>query len=127
MTLHYSLYILLSKLKSISARPNLVQLLDFWICRACLVSQRVMPSSAYALARYWLRVDGVLVRVIETRIWARFEDGKPWLRETTWREASFAQLGALGLSTDPRAYANPDAFVASIPIVETSVDAIFIE
>ena len=94
---------------------------------ASLLSQRVMPTSAYVLARYWLRVDGVLIRVIETRVWARFENGKRWLRETTWREASFAQLGTLGLSTDPRAYANPDLFVASIPIIETAVDAIFIE
>jgi type 2A phosphatase activator TIP41 len=85
-----------------------------------------MPTSAYALARYWLRVDGVVVRVVETRLWARFEDGKPWLRERTCREATFTQLAALGLSVDPRAYTNPDLFVSTLPVVSSAVEAIFL-
>lgn len=51
----------------------------------------MMPNSFYLLLRYFLRVDGVHVRLNETRIYHEFS----WnylLREYTSREASMGAL-----------------------------------
>jgi type 2A phosphatase activator TIP41 len=82
------------------------------------LSQRVMPDSAYLLARHSLRVDDVIVRVYDTRIWVRFDTEPPIaIREVTMREATWARLAEEGLPTDCAAYINPDAFAATLPLV----------
>ena len=49
---------------------------------------RVMPTAFFALQRLFVRVDDVLVRVIDTRVWYRF--GAPTvIREQTHREQTF--------------------------------------
>ncbi len=50
-----------------------------------------MPASFFLLARFMLRVDGVLLRLEDTRLWG--QAGVPFLlRETSSREASFDDL-----------------------------------
>jgi hypothetical protein len=77
-----------------------------------------MPDSAYVLARHSLRVDEVIVRVYDARIWIRFDTEPPVaIREVTMREATWARLAEEGLSTDCAAYINPDLFAAALPLV----------
>ena len=107
-----------------------------------------MDTSAYILARFWLRVDGVIIRVHETRVWARFPPSSPAtaaeaafsdtepavdapsqppvLREVTRREASWALLGQLGLSQEAGQYTNPDQFAGNIPVISTKYEAIYL-
>ena len=52
---------------------------------------RVMPSRFFVLARYWLRVDHVLVRSVDTRVHYAF--GDPYmLVESSVREATYDEL-----------------------------------
>lgn len=53
--------------------------------------QRVMPSSFFILLRYFLRIDNVMLRVNDTRIY--HELGKNYLlREFTSREAKVQDI-----------------------------------
>ncbi len=55
------------------------------------VRLRVMPTTFFILQRFYLRVDGVLVRIIDTRIFG--EKGVPYLlREWTRREEKIADI-----------------------------------
>ncbi|XVF01347.1 hypothetical protein REPUB_Repub04eG0080100 [Reevesia pubescens] len=60
------------------------------------VKVRVMPSSWFLLLRFWLRVDGVLMRLRDTRMHCVFdESANPViLRERCWREGTFQVLSA---------------------------------
>jgi len=52
---------------------------------------RVMNDSWYVLLRSYVRVDGVKVRVLDTRLYHDFATGHI-LREFTHREASYEEL-----------------------------------
>ncbi|XP_035985256.1 TIP41-like protein isoform X3 [Fundulus heteroclitus] len=55
------------------------------------VKIRVMPSSFFLLQRFFLRVDGVLIRINDTRLY--YEDGRDYmLREFSTRENTIAEL-----------------------------------
>jgi type 2A phosphatase activator TIP41 len=57
------------------------------------VKLRVMPSCFFALQRLFIRVDDVMFRVFETRLYHEF--GKPFVvRESQRRESTYAALGA---------------------------------
>lgn len=63
--------------------------------------QRVMPSSYFILLRYFLRVDNVLVRINDTRIFHDFTTNYI-LREFTNKESSIHKLNLpLPLFADP--------------------------
>lgn len=50
-----------------------------------------MPTCWFALLRFWLRVDNVIMRLRETRVFCAFRDGVPVvLRERQAREETFA-------------------------------------
>ena len=49
---------------------------DHGMCKL-VVKLRVMQSCWYALMRYWLRVDGVLVRCYDTRLFCAFNQEDP--------------------------------------------------
>ena len=72
---------------------------------------RVMPKCWYVLLRYWLRVDGVLVRLRETRLFCKLGGGGPptVLRERTLREETFDQLRARGAPAAVAQYADGEA------------------
>lgn len=69
------------------------------------VKFRVMPTGYFLLYRYFLRVDGVLVRVVDTRYY--YETGKPYvLRERSFREAKFNEIDhpSVAVANDPSEY-----------------------
>ncbi|KAM8834602.1 TIP41-like protein [Synchiropus picturatus] len=65
------------------------------------VKIRVMPTSFFLLMRFFLRVDGVLIRINDTRLY--HEAGKSYmLREFSTRESNIADLKVpAALQTDP--------------------------
>lgn len=66
------------------------------------VKIRVMPTSFFVLMRFFLRVDGVLIRVNDTRLY--HEAGKSFmLREFSMRESRMEELKGVpaALFTDP--------------------------
>nr|UVK35481.1 TIP41-like family protein [Gleditsia microphylla] len=83
------------------------------------VKVRVMPSSWFLLLRFWLRVDGVLIRLRDTRMHCIFGGtANPIvLRETCWRESTFQALSAKGHPFDSAAYSDPSSTSQRLPIV----------
>lgn len=66
----------------------------------CSVKIRVMPSSFYILLRYFLRIDGVMFRINDTRIYHEF--GQDYLlREFTSREAKVEDIRASSFCIEP--------------------------
>ena len=58
---------------------------------------RVMNDSWYILLRSYVRVDGVMVRILDTRLFHDFQTCHI-LREFTHREGSFDELRQAGFS-----------------------------
>ncbi|XP_057964097.1 TIP41-like protein [Malania oleifera] len=83
------------------------------------VKVRVMPSCWFLLLRFWLRVDGVLMRLRDTRIHCAFADhsNPVILRESCWREATFEGLAAKGYPSDSAAYNDPSIISQRLPVV----------
>ncbi|XP_074348239.1 TIP41-like protein isoform X1 [Apium graveolens] len=83
------------------------------------VKVRVMPSCWFLLLRFWLRVDGVLMRLRDTRIHCIFGEGKKpvILRECCWREATFQALASKGYPSDCAAYIDPSSISQRLPII----------
>lgn len=80
------------------------------------VKIRVMPSSLFILARYYLRVDGVLARINDVRIY--HEKNKRYLlREYTNREARLSNLN-LPVST----VINPNELMSHLPLIHSSYE-----
>lgn len=69
------------------------------------VKFRVMASGFFLLYRFFLRVDGVLVRVIDARLYYEVENGFV-LRERSYREAKFSEIAhpSVAVSNDPTEY-----------------------
>ncbi|PSC73022.1 TIP41 isoform X1 [Micractinium conductrix] len=86
-----------------------------------LLKVRVMPRCWYVLLRFWLRVDHVMVRLRETRVFCRF-DAPPaaaarLLREVRHHEGTFAALRAAGAPAEGPAYSDPDTAAAALMAV----------
>ncbi|KAJ8484853.1 hypothetical protein OPV22_017338 [Ensete ventricosum] len=86
------------------------------------VKVRVMPSCWFLLLRYWLRVDGVLMRLRDTRVYCSFASDdkvKPIIiRENCWREATIQSLSVQGFPSGSAAYADPNLISQNLPIVK---------
>ncbi|KFK30065.1 hypothetical protein AALP_AA7G212100 [Arabis alpina] len=84
------------------------------------VKVRVMPSSWFLLLRFWLRVDGVLMRLRETRMHYVFGKGETptVLRESCWREATFQSLFAKGYPVDIAVYSDPSTISQRLPVIK---------
>lgn len=69
------------------------------------VKFRAMPTGFFLLHRFFLRVDGVLIRVIDTRMHYELEKGYV-LRERSFREAQFDEIShpEKAVSNDPSEY-----------------------
>ncbi|KAJ3706013.1 hypothetical protein LUZ61_009718 [Rhynchospora tenuis] len=82
------------------------------------VKVRVMPSCWFLLLRFWLRVDGVLMRLRDTRVYCAFDEngGEPVIiREINWRESP---ISALSAKADPAVYGDdPNAIKERLPVV----------
>uniref|UniRef100_A0A7S0RYW5 TIP41-like protein n=1 Tax=Chlamydomonas leiostraca TaxID=1034604 RepID=A0A7S0RYW5_9CHLO len=73
---------------------------------------RVMPRAWLLLLRFWLRVDGCMVRVREARLFCRTDSAEARsriIREVKWCEGEFGTLRAAGAPGDGPAYADGDA------------------
>ncbi|OAY84050.1 TIP41-like protein [Ananas comosus] len=68
-----------------------------------------------------LRVDGVLMRLRDTRVYCAFGsngNAEPVvLRESCWREATIQSLSAQGIPSDSAAYGDPNLIVHKLPII----------
>jgi type 2A phosphatase activator TIP41 len=94
---------------------------DHGMCKL-VVKLRVMTSCWYALMRYWLRVDGVLVRCYDTRLFCAFNQEDPnaaqpprpsrVVREVKRCECSLEHLARMGInaatSASIAAHGDPD-------------------
>lgn len=87
------------------------------------VKVRVMPKCWYVLLRFWLKVDGLLVRLRETRLFCAFskEAQEPHvLREVKHCEGTFQELRKAGAPPEGSAYGDADTaaqvFVAIAPV-----------
>jgi type 2A phosphatase activator TIP41 len=70
---------------------------------------RVMDTCFFCLQRFWLRVDGVLLRIYETRLFHEF--GKSFvLREFHAREETFENLKKRGMPITSVSYKDPNVF-----------------
>jgi type 2A phosphatase activator TIP41 len=67
------------------------------------VKLRVMPTCAYILSKLFLRLDGVLLRLRECRLFVDFARMKLY-RDITWREINWSDLTLHQLPTDVRAW-----------------------
>ncbi|KAF9600225.1 hypothetical protein IFM89_005049 [Coptis chinensis] len=83
------------------------------------VKVRVMPSGWFLLLRFWLRVDGVLMRLRDTRMYCSFKNNADpiVLRESCWREATFQSLSGKGYPSDSAAYSDPNLISQRLPVV----------
>ncbi|XVE93458.1 hypothetical protein REPUB_Repub01dG0194500 [Reevesia pubescens] len=83
------------------------------------VKVRVMPSSWFLLLRFWLRVDGVLMRLRDTRMHCVFDQSQNpvILRERCWRESTFQALSAKGYPTDSASYSDPSIISQRLPVI----------
>ncbi|XP_021750798.1 TIP41-like protein [Chenopodium quinoa] len=81
---------------------------------------RVMPSGWFVLLRFWLRVDGVLMRLRDTRLHCVFRENSfpVVLRESCWRECSFSALAAKGYPVDVASYNDPSIISERLPIIK---------
>ena len=69
------------------------------------VKLRVMPTCAYILARLFVRVDNVIIRLRETRILIDFFGIKPQIfRDITWKECHWDDLTKKNLPTNVKAW-----------------------
>jgi hypothetical protein len=60
---------------------------------------RVMPKCFYVLQRLVMRVDGVIVRIRDTRVFHEFGSNAIFM-DTSWRELPWSKLAEHGLPTD---------------------------
>lgn len=84
------------------------------------VKVRVMPSSLFILARYYLRIDGVLARINDTRLYHELSE-RYILREYTNREAKLGNL-ELPIST----VVNPSELMNHLPLIESRYEKLIL-
>ncbi|CAK9815354.1 TIP41-like protein [Anthophora quadrimaculata] len=78
----------------------------------CSVKIRVMPTSFFILLRYFLRIDGVMLRINDTRIYHEF--GQDYLlREYTSREAKVEEIRA-----PPSLFTEPSEIAPHLPLTD---------
>ncbi|XP_071531518.1 TIP41-like protein isoform X1 [Panulirus ornatus] len=87
----------------------------------CVVKVRVMPSGFFVVFRHYLRVDQVIVRVNDTRLYSPV-GASHILRESSTREAPIPKL-----QVDSSLYNNPDLVWQYLPLVKEKVDKIVVE
>lgn len=93
---------------------------------------RVMPKCWFVLLRYWLRVDGVLIRLRETRFFCDVTDtdasGAPRVvRETQHREETWESLRARGAPCEPKQFPDADQAASVLLAAGGPVDVVFHE
>jgi len=84
------------------------------------VKYRVMPDRMLVLARFFLRLDGVIVRIRDTRVFVEFATGEV-IREYIEREEKYNTVRTkLGARDDiPRVMRQPDLLTELCSVVKT--------
>eukprot|EP00850_Spirogloea_muscicola_P003609 SM000014S00397 [mRNA] locus=s14:1148346:1151401:+ [translate_table: standard] len=95
------------------------------------VKTRVMPRCWFVLLRYWLRVDGALMRLRDARLFCPFSENPvevpKVLREWSHREETFESLAKRGLPAMPASYADPTMALDVIKVVASKVETLCID
>lgn len=73
-----------------------------------------MPSFLFVLARFFLRVDAVLVRVIDARYFHRYGTNT-LVKETTYQHCRYTDLPT---SLHPSMLTNPDLVASRLPVLK---------
>ncbi|XP_053305757.1 TIP41-like protein [Spea bombifrons] len=81
------------------------------------VKIRVMPSGFFLLLRFFLRVDGVLIRMNDTRLYHE-ADKSFMIREYTSREDKIGNLSHV----PPPLYTEPNEISQYLPVLETTYE-----
>lgn len=93
------------------------------------VRVRVMPQCWFVLFRFFLRVDGVAVRVRETRLYCAFDshaaDRSLVTRETTHSEGTFQELRRAGAPCTDAAFSDGDAAAAALAAAAPSCTKLY--
>lgn len=83
----------------------------------CSIKCRFMKNCFLILVTFFLRVDGVLLRCVETRFY--HEMGSDTVtRERTIREESWQSLIKRGKPSKPSDYTDPTTFASRLPIIQ---------
>jgi serine/threonine-protein phosphatase 2A activator len=96
------------------------------------VKVRVMPSCFFSLQRLWLRVDSMLIRVIDTRVYHEFtshikdNNKQTLIFEKSLREITFDELKQLGMSINNRDYTKPEIFIEKLPILKKWNEVVYL-
>ncbi|XP_075212084.1 TIP41-like protein [Lycorma delicatula] len=85
------------------------------------VKIRVMEWGFFLLLRYFLRVDGVMIRANDTRFYHEF-DADYIVREITTREAKISEL-----NIPPTAMADQNSLVPEIPLRRTVIEKLVLK
>jgi type 2A phosphatase activator TIP41 len=91
-------------------------------CSLMAIKVRVMPEMFFVLCRFYLRVDHVMVRVCDTRLFGE-TNSNFLLREWTLREAKYSDLSP----TDLDNVRDSNIIWQSLPIIESKSHKIYIE
>lgn len=90
------------------------------------VKLRVMPERMLLLSRFFLRVDGVLFRLRDTRVFVEFGDGRV-VREYTAMEDSYQAVERAcvgqGRAADTAVFRDPDAMARVLTVRERIVES----
>ncbi|GAM23794.1 hypothetical protein SAMD00019534_069690 [Acytostelium subglobosum LB1] len=89
------------------------------------VKVRAMTTGIFVLQRFFLRVDDVLIRCIDTRLYHEFEHSGYCLLETTVKEASYDHLRPL-FDKDPTSITNVNLIVQQLPTKSTRHEKIIL-
>lgn len=111
-----------------------------WSCGPCILYEdelsdngmsqlsfrcRVMPKCFLILLRYWLRVDNVIIRINDTRIYGEF--GKDHiLRHYQEKEAKWKELTKKYPMTQLLQFTDPNVFADKIDIINSVYDKIYL-
>ncbi|KAF7632641.1 hypothetical protein Mgra_00007946 [Meloidogyne graminicola] len=90
-------------------------------CAQMMIRIRIMPDTWFVLCRFYLRVDHVMVRILDTRLYGEGENDEFMIREWTRKEANYSQLNkeTLNYILDPTELSN------HLPLIESETSKIF--
>ncbi|KAI4206316.1 MAG: hypothetical protein LQ346_001141 [Caloplaca aetnensis] len=96
---------------------------------ALSVKLRVMPARLLLLCRFFMRLDGVMVRIRDTRVFVEFETGEV-IREYTAREDRYEavrQKLAMKGRDVPAQLRDPNGLVDLLPIVDKTLERVVLK
>jgi len=77
-------------------------------CSKCHVRFRVMADCWFVLLRSYVRIDKVAVRILDTRLFHKFDEPKKIIRDFTYLEETWQNLLAKGFNLDFTWLNSPD-------------------